>query len=276
MNISNTSYILEYIYNESLDSWWPGLVEKVLHNNPATCYPEGSYSTTAILSNNKNQPELEIPLEFTRKTVIELIPENIFSVFSDRGFVQLDKKKAISTAVELILKKSFELIDSAPRLLDTVFYMVRSMHLLSARQGYDISFTDPDMNFSIFLSIPLDDSNEAAYRVAESIIHEAMHLQLTIIEKEVNFLEDNEATAYSPWKKTHRSIYGVLHAVYVFSVIYQWLDTIEESQLGYKYSARRKYEIIKEMKLVDLDSCLLFLTPAGKKFLRGVILKVGI
>lgn len=276
MSITNSSYILEYIYNESLDSWWPGLVEKVLHNNPAICYPGGSYSTTAILSNNKNQPELEVSLEFTNKTIIELIPESIFSAFSDRGFVQLDKKKATSTAVELILKKAFELINSAPGLLDTVLYMVRSMHLLSARRGYDISFTDPDINFSIFLSIPLDGSSEAAYRVAESIIHEAMHLQLTIIEKEINFLEDSEAKAYSPWKKTHRSIYGILHAVYVFSVIYQWLETIEESQLGYKYSARRKYEITKEMKLVDLDSCLLFLTPAGKKFLRGLTFKVRI
>lgn len=47
---------------------------------------------------------------------------------------------------------------------------------------YDVSHSTPVLPLSIFVSVPGADERHAELRLAESIIHEAMHLQLTFIE----------------------------------------------------------------------------------------------
>jgi hypothetical protein len=47
--------------------------------------------------------------------------------------------------------------------------------------GY-IRYSSPAIPFSIFVSVPPADERNVVARLAEAIIHEAMHLQLTLIE----------------------------------------------------------------------------------------------
>lgn len=253
---------LESILQTSENLWWPEFSEKTIsqENSLATGY---AYSTTGVLSDYKTAPELMIPLQGIENISLELIPNTLFLKFIDQGLVQLKKDKIKNESNQELIKNALLLLNSSPSLFITVNRLIKSIHLLDTQPGYDVSFTDPNIKHSVFVSLPLD-QELGVFRLAESILHEAMHLQLTLIEDAVNLISNYNQLFYSPWKKSKRSIYGILHGVYVFSVIYQWLDYIEASENGLIFSQKRKLEILNEIKSIDINECLPALTPTGK------------
>ena len=56
-------------------------------------------------------------------------------------------------------------------------------------------------------------------RLAENVIHEALHLQLSLVERVEPLIVDGaeHEPVVSPWKEGKRTMRGLLHAVYVFS-----------------------------------------------------------
>ena len=86
-------------------------------------------------------------------------------------------------------------------------------------------------------------------RLAESLIHEAMHLQLTFIESVVPLVNATEGTAFSPWKGEDRPVQGVFHALYVFAVIREAFSTLAVVHPeAASYAMRRSVEIADEVK----------------------------
>jgi len=55
--------------------------------------------------------------------------------------------------------------------------------------------------------------------LAESIVHEALHLQLTLVESIEPLVAESPAgvLVFSPWKNELRSFHGFIHGVYVFA-----------------------------------------------------------
>lgn len=100
--------------------------------------------------------------------------------------------------------------------------LVRSVHRVAPKApGYDLSHSEPGLPFSVFVSIPAGEPSDAM-RVAESLLHEAMHLQLTLIERHAPLIT-GEGEAYSPWQQCVRPIQGIVHGLYVFGAIDDWL-----------------------------------------------------
>jgi HEXXH motif-containing protein len=96
---------------------------------------------------------------------------------------------------------------------------------------YDVSFSEPRVPFSIFFSVPENRIANDALRVAEAIVHEAMHIQLTLIEQIVPLIRSDRITSngkkyFSPWRRTHRPAHGILHGLYVFRIIVQFLASL--------------------------------------------------
>ncbi len=103
---------------------------------------------------------------------------------------------------------------------DTIIQLVKVVHIVqSDGPDHDVIYSDPQVPFSIFLSIPKKRSATDSLRVAESIIHEAMHLQLTLVEQLVALTHQRNHKVFSPWKAEYRSIAGIIHGLYVFQVI---------------------------------------------------------
>jgi len=69
-------------------------------------------------------------------------------------------------------------------------------------------------------------------RVAEAILHEAMHLQLTLIEQCVPMIIETDKSYFSPWKNEQRHPRGVLHAIYVFCVIKQFFELLIKQDIS--------------------------------------------
>lgn len=173
---------------------------------------------------------------------------------------------------------ALDLLDAGSALRDAVQALVRRVHPLVARgPGYDSSHSDPELPFSIFVSIPAGE-NAAAPRLAESILHEAMHLQLSLLERREALVCEPPAgeralTGYSPWQKRERPIGGLVHGLFVFRVIFDWLKFLAASRphdphIG-GYAARRRGEIAHEIQSLGDLAASPALTAAGRQLVSG-------
>jgi HEXXH motif-containing protein len=153
--------------------------------------------------------------------------------------------------------------------------LVQAIHLLeSPGLGFDVSHSDPELPCSIFFSLPLGEPH-AALRVAESILHEAMHLQLTLLEAVTPVVQVGAATLYSPWQQRQRPIAGLLHGLYVFAAIDAFLAELlaldDLAAATAAFSAKRRREIAAEIDQAAGVAEHEDLTPFGRRFAEGLL-----
>ena len=173
-------------------------------------------------------------------------------------------------SVGTLLQRSFSYIADVPGLHSQVLAAVRCIHMLIAEPGYDISHSEPRWRTTIFVSLPDRVDDIGALRLAESIVHEAMHLTLTNWEMAEAFVQSTAAELYSPWRDGPRPPQGVLHGVFVFSCIAAFLSGIctpNENEAAY---VRGRLETIeRELANVDLQGLWSSLTPLGRSALES-------
>ena len=157
------------------------------------------------------------------------------------------------------VRSALSLIALVPRLYATVAAYLRTLHVLQAPgTDFDVSHSDPEVPFSIFVSIPSGE-RESKLRLAESIIHECMHLQLTMIEAELPLVCDRNVLVFSPWQQRARPLRGVLHGLYVFTAIDTYLKALHSGHSltadEKMFVAKRRDQIAQEVaQVADLAS----------------------
>jgi hypothetical protein len=174
-----------------------------------------------------------------------------------------------------LLRDAFSYLELVPDVADAVRSLVLAIHLLEAPgPGYDVSHSDPDLPCSIFLSLPFGEPH-AALRAAESILHEAMHLQLTLLEAASPPTQPGQGTHYSPWQQRQRPILGVVHGLYVFSAIDAFLGRLLDCKVladeTADFAGKRRREIADEIAEVRAVARHRELTPFGRRFVRGLL-----
>lgn len=225
------------------DAWEKLLKEAGL--SPAT------YSTTRVLRRASGSQSadglIQIPTESGHFTgTIELLPDDIQSRFASENYRypsagEIEKKGLVES-----VSRALELIEIVPSLYESANLLIRRVHLLKSKKaGYDVSFSDPNLPFSVFVSIPEKNESNESLRLAEAIVHEAMHLQLTLLDNVFPMAVCTTSTYYSPWKRVERNAVGLLHALYVFTVIDAWLKHLPTWASG--YSASRRHEIANQI-----------------------------
>ncbi len=179
---------------------------------------------------------------------LEALPASTRQSFSDLSFV--DKE---SEALAEQVRAAGDILTCVDGLADTLGCLVRSIHVLSAPRDHDVSHSTPALPFSVFVSVPGADEKDALLRLAESLIHEAMHLQLTLVDRTDALVIDRRGQSYSPWKGGLRPLEGLLHGLYVFAVIHQVLALFAEMQPRSRdYCAKRRAQIEEEVALLPL------------------------
>jgi len=161
------------------------------------------------------------------------------------------------------------LIALVPSLLSLVERSVAEVHLLSAEANYDISHSEPHWRSRIFVSTPERTDSIGALRFAESIIHEAMHLNLTNTEDITPLVSDFQSQMPSPWRAEARSIQGIMHGLFVFTCLTAFFRRILEAEFD-QHACRahihtRLSEIQSQMALLDLMGLTPGLTARGAK-----------
>ncbi len=140
----------------------------------------------------------------------------------------------------------------------------------------DVSYSHPAIPFSVFVTVCEEDSELAALRVAEAVLHETMHLHLTLLESVVDLVQTGSlAVYYSPWRDEDRPVRGVLHGLFVFRAVqafYQALIT----QAGCTgeatdFASERLLSIAQEVQLVADFMQADGLTAAGRQLAANLL-----
>ena len=181
-----------------------------------------SYSTAQFLNGSKPCVLDTVSVAgfpFDSGIRLELLPSNLASRWQSLGLQFATKRDIENMGLEEVLSKSLDLMRLVPPLYGTVAGVCRSVHvLLASAERYDVSYSDPSLPFSIFVTCPTEGEPDRWERLAENILHESLHLQLSLIENIQPLVADGakEKKVFSPWRQEERSIGGLLHAIYVF------------------------------------------------------------
>ena len=222
--------------------WFPGQTAELVASFVARHEYERPlferYGTARWLAGSPTsaQPVGETVQIGSHQALIEYLP-----VDTQRLYDGLDYASADNLNCRAELESSFALLNRLPSLADSIGRVVKAVHPLQAPRNHDVSHSTPELPFSVFVSIPGGDELDSTARLAESLIHEAMHLQLTLVDLVEPLAQNDAVTGYSPWKEEDRPVTGLLHGVYVFAVIDQAFSTLAETDeaLGLYYKKRR-------------------------------------
>ena len=233
---------------------------------PITCDVE-VISTIAAWSENRLQAEVGVSLdEYSTARVLSVQPGDSVTFTSDvgggvrfeieflpkplrylaeyQGTVLAEQADFDLSHFISIMSESLKIIhDAAPRVFESVRQLLRVVHILSIDDDdYDVSFTLPELPHSIFISIPKRVNPVNTLRLAEAIVHEVMHLQLSIMETRASLVRQDVPVemSFAPWRGEERPISGVIHGLYVFK-------TIEELYKNYvKLSDKNEFAYLKD------------------------------
>jgi HEXXH motif-containing protein len=174
------------------------------------------------------------------------------------------------------LHAAWQILASVPSVLASMQALVKTIQVVhSPDLEIDISYSHPDIPFSVFVSVGEDTSLISSLRVAESILHEAMHLQLTLLEAQLPLVQpDSQATFYSPWRMEARPVRGVLHGLYVFRVIHDFYESLPAPPLATEWApfvANRLATIRKELAEITSFGTAAGLTDAGQHLVRSLL-----
>ena len=255
--------------------------EETLHSRTGISAP--GYGTGRVLAGQSDTPRhitAYLPIcpniKNTPAMLIEILTLEDRHRYNDIGldFYTADETK--HPAVFNCLQEAVNLLRYEPTLQTTITALVRVCHVLKpGNDDYDVSHSDPEIPFSIFVSIPQERRSNDVLRVAESIVHEAMHLQLTLIEFDLPLVDMFSSTHFSPWKDMFRPSQGVLHALYVFRVIdrfYERLQTLSMLSVSeVSYINNRREEISRQISEIGKFKECPALSTSGSEFVRRLM-----
>ena len=269
---------LDCILDSSAPLWWPGLAGRLVDD---LCLERGldltSYSTSTWITRGAISPQRLIAVRNARRigtqAVVEVLSPAVQQRYDICGcrFWEVDEL-AQGAALDLLAVALNE-IAAVPDLADTVGQLARRIHLLVPNDdAYDVNFSEPELPFSVFVSIPRRPPKKMRWRVAEAIVHEAGHMQLSLVERIVPLITAPQEQHYSPWRKVARSVSGVLHGLYVFGVIAEWMTRC--SAPG-SHVRQRLADIAREVKQIDDFPEASGLTHAGAALARSILARVS-
>ncbi|WP_281821379.1 HEXXH motif-containing putative peptide modification protein [Sphingobium sp. BS19] len=161
--------------------------------------------------------------------------------------------------------RSQQLIEQCGALADVVRGAIQEIHLLDAKPGYDVSHSEPCWLHRVFVSVPDRHDEIGALRFAEGVIHEAMHLELTLLENDRPLVQSPADTMLSPWREEARPIGGVLHGLFVFSCLHTAFRMLVSGTdaAATDHVQGRLHDIAEEVSSIDLATLSSGLTPTG-------------
>ena len=208
---------------------------------------------------------------------VEVLTADVMQKITDHD-VRLLQPHLLQGSVAAGLDAAFSLLELVPTIGATIHELVKALHVIdSCDDDTDVSFSDPALPFSVFVSVPRRKSVTASWRIAEAILHESMHLHLTLVGQVLPLLHTQRNVYYSPWRREQRSAEGILQALYVFGVIRSFftvLPTLRSSAANNHVASRTK-EIESQMRLAQAFRGCDELTADGEALVARLLDTIG-
>ena len=269
--------------------WLPDVTAALVEMGQQTLHlqtgiPMSHYGTARVLAGDARAPRHVVAcLSFgpgadgvASDMLAEYLIGDVARRYQEVGLVFYPPDMIASTPILYCVQEAIDILTSLPTLHCTVAKLVKVCHLFKPEDDdYDVSYSDPQVPFSIFVSVSQRRRPHDALRVAESIVHEAMHLQLTLIEQATPLVHPSDERYFSPWKGAYRSPQGVLHALYVFRVIAQYLERLLElpgwSLSSTDHMRHRRREIALQVHEIATFKDNSALTALGFRFVQRLV-----
>ena len=222
-----TEKIVQTLSDSKAEPWFPSLTCHLVRRAEIELLePIGlslsTYSTERFIRRDPQKPRNFVgamPTSSSNFISIEQLDDATERSYRDLGLLFLTPID-FDELILASLRQGLQLIETIPSLSISIGQLVRSLHALRVvDDSYDVSHSDPRLPFSIFLSFPRCDADLVGVRIMESVIHEAMHLQLTLIENYICFTNNVGTLLPSPWRSDNRPPAGIFHGIYVFTNI---------------------------------------------------------
>lgn len=264
-----------------LPLWNNELTEELVNRKLTDLYGSvesgnNQYSLTSLVL-GKPSFEKALPFFGMDKLMRIVLPSDTLNLFySQHGLVPLIGEELLDDAIHNI-RRALATFEAVPIIYNFINQIVRSVQVLeSENTETDTSYSHPDIPFSIFISVCKEASSISDIRVAESILHEAMHLQLTLIENIVPvIIAGSKEVYYSPWRGEKRPVRGVLHGLYVFRAVFDFYALLQERLMGehlLKYLKQRSYDILQEITQLTKFADSPGLTGTGRELVFKLLI----
>lgn len=190
------------------------------------------------------------------------LPRVAAQTFADMGLLCVSR----TTSADAALGRAGVLIANVPGLSPVIDLRVQRIVIVrSGGDCFDTSHSDPAWPGVVLVSIP-PPGPVGDLRLAEGIIHEAMHHHLSALEANLPLVRE-QCLLHSPWRGTERPAGGVLHGLFVFAcVAYALQILVDLGSLDGQalYHARRRIrEIRDEFDVIDYERLRTALTAHG-------------
>ena len=275
--------------NRSTPLWFPGLAAPLTARRWQTLYQQtaivkNDYGTSRVRAGNAGAPRHIVDRlsvsprgeDAASVMLIETLPANDRHKYQEMGLTFYSRAELTTPSIFDCLQDAVHILAHVPTLQKTAGSLVRVCHILKPEDDhYDVSHSDPYVPFSIFVSVPQKRKANCELRIAESIVHEAMHLQLTLLEQALPLICPSDEAYFSPWKGEFRSPQGILHALYVFRVIDQFLEQLLTlsiwSSESVDYMRNRRTEVEQQIRHVKPFADCSALTELGTYLVRRLL-----
>ena len=284
--LQNIRGVLE---SPSTPLWFPDLAASLteqgwqeLHRQ--TAITPSTYGTSRVLTGKGEAPHhiaATLPVysdgeDATSSMMIELLSEDDRCKYQRMGLAFYSQAELAASTIFDCLRDAISILAYVPTLQKTVGSLAQVCHILKPEDDdSDVSHSDPCIPFSIFVSVPQRRRMNDGLRVVEAIVHEAMHLQLTLIEQALPLIRPSNHTYFSPWKGEHRSPQGILHALYVFRVVDQFLEQLLAlaiwTSASIDHMRNRRIEVAKQIREIETFADCPALTESGAYFVRRLL-----
>ncbi len=199
----------------------------------------------------------------------------IVPFYEEHGLSPLNAPELIAADGQSKIIGALELLGQVNGLLKSVSQLVNSIQVLkSGDEEIDVSYSHPELFSTIFVSVCKDLTPLSAVRAAESILHESIHLKLTLIEHLVPLVKPDTGNRYfSPWREEARPARGVMHGLFVFRAVLDFFRTLNgQTRASIKdHLDFRQEQIIEEFEQLDqFDRCP-DLTPDGATLIKNLL-----
>jgi hypothetical protein len=237
-----------------------------------------NYNITNSITKGQHNDEFMIPLLGSNiQIAIPTLP--LQSFYKEHGLKTTDFENDQLVIIAKI-NSALAVIQSVPEAFLFINQLVKSVQLIEAEYtDTDTSYSHPDIPFSIFFSVCEEDSIISNLRVAESILHEAMHLKLTLIESHIHLIVPNSKEVfYSPWRDEERPLRGVLHGLFVFRAILDFYNLLAKeysnNSIEMNYLKSRIEEIERDFEALKTFPNCHGLTVYGKPLVEKLLKKI--
>ena len=231
-----------------------------------------SYSTSWFLDGSI--PRILYTVEFSEHAFdsavsVEWLPPVLAGRWRNVGLEFASEADLSDMDFRKTLVSSLDFIGMDHTLEGTVAGLCRSLHVLIASgRDFDVSYSDPSLPLSIFVSCPLPAERNRVERLAENVVHEALHLQLSLVECVQPLVIDgpDDEPVFSPWKDEWRTVRGLVHAVYVFGNLRNfWKGVASKQPESSSFAQARIQTIDTEMARAAHLARNRSLTTAGRR-----------